>query len=302
MQQKTKKKKRMSTFDSVNTLLVLLITLVTVYPLYFCVIASLSDPSQVVQGRTILWIKGFSLISYKNILRESRLWIGYRNTVIYTILGTTYNLLLTLPVSYALTKKFLPFRSVFSWYFFITMYFGGGMIPTYMLVKNLGLINTPWIMIIGSGVNCYNMIVARQYFSTAIPQDIYEAAYIDGASEMSCFTRIALPLAAPITAVLTLYYGVGHWNSYYQALLYVYRQEYQPLQMVLRTILMENQTAAIDYTSMDAEEIRYILDRAYQSQTMKYAFIFIACLPLLVLYPFLQKYFAKGIMIGAVKG
>jgi len=294
-------RKKVYTFDVINTSLVLFITFMIIYPLYFCVIASFSDPTAVASGKTLFWVKDFTLNAYKNIIKDETLWMGYRNTIIYTVLGTLYNIVLTLPVAYGLSKKYLPFHNIISWYFFITMYFSGGMIPTYLLIKKLGLINTPWVMIVGVGVSCYNMIVARQYFSTSIPQDVYEAAYIDGASEMKCFTDIALPLSKPIIAVLILYYGVGHWNSYYNALLYIHKAKYQPLQLVLRKILFANQMVAFD-GGEDADTIAYMLERAYAAQGMKYSVIFIACLPLLILYPFLQKYFAKGVMIGSVKG
>lgn len=292
---------RITLFDVVNAFLVIAITVIVAYPLYFCVVASFSDPSEVAAGHTLLWVKDFTVDAYRNIMKESRLWTGYRNTVLYTILGTGYNLLLTIPVSYVLTKQYMPFRGLISWYFFLTMYVSGGMIPTYLLMKNLNLINHPLALIIGAGVSCYNMIVARQYFATGIHPDVYEAAYIDGASEMKCFMRIALPLAKPIIAVLTLYYGVGHWNSYYNALLYIYKPKYYPLQLVLRDILITNQQLMLDAVA-DEESMRQMLDRVHAAEGMKYAVIFIASAPLLAIYPFLQKYFAKGVMIGAVKG
>ena len=229
-----RKKKKIGAFDMVNTILVILITLVTIYPLYFCVIASFSDPQQVALGNTMFWIKDFTLEPYQYVLRESRIWIGYRNSIIYMFFGTLYNLVLTIPAAYVLTKSYLPFRNVLSWYFFITMYFSGGMIPTYLLMKDLNLIDNPLALILGAGVSCYNLIVTRQYFASSIPNDIYEAAYMDGASEWKCFVKIAIPLAKPIIAVMALYYGMAHWNSYYNALLYIRNVDYYPLQLVLR--------------------------------------------------------------------
>ncbi|MBQ8639792.1 MAG: carbohydrate ABC transporter permease [Lachnospiraceae bacterium] len=303
MRAETKRKwKRYTLFDLINTVLVVLITLIIIYPLYFCIIASFSDVKEVVQGRTMLWIKGFTVDSYRYVLQESQLWVGYRNTIFYTLFGTLYNLVLTIPVAYVLTKKYLPFRGTISWYFFITMYFSGGMIPTYMLIKDLGLINNPLVLVIGSGVSCYNMIVTRQYFATSIPQDIYEAAYIDGSSELRCFLKIAIPLAKPIIAVMALYYGVSHWNSYYNALLYIRDKEFQPLQLVLRSILISNQLALNSLENSDADTVSYLMHRANVAQGMKYAIVFIASAPLLIAYPFLQKNFTKGIMIGSVKG
>ena len=296
------KKKKISLFDFVNITLVLLITIIVLYPLYYCIIASFSDPEQVSLGNTIFMIKGFSTEAYRNVLKEDQIWVGYRNTIIYTVLGTVYNLVLTIPIAYAMTKKYLPFRNLRSWYFFITLYFSGGMIPTYLLMKDLKLINNPLVLVIGAGVSCYNMIVTRQYFSATIPQDIYEAAGIDGASEMTSFLKIALPLAKPILAVMALYYGVAHWNSYYNALLYIRDKEYYPLQLVLRGILITNQLAMNAAETMDVETASYMLHKAQLAQTMKYAVVFIASAPLLIVYPFLQKYFVKGMMVGSVKG
>ena len=299
-----KKLKGMSLFDIVDTFLVLLITLVIAYPLYFCVIASFSDPTEVASGNTLLWIKGFSLEAYKMIIKEEQLWRGYRNTIIYTTLGTLYNLFLTMTTAYALSKKYLPMHSALSWFYFITMYVGGGMIPSYMLIRDLGLVNNPLVLIIGgTGISVYNMIVTRQYFSTSIHPEIYDAALIDGAGEGKCFTKIALPLAKPIITVMALYYGVGHWNSWFGALLYVYDKEYFPLQLVLRNILIIGQMSLSDMDKFStSEEIEYMIYRMRMAQGMKYSVVIVASLPLLIAYPFLQKYFAKGVMVGAVKG
>lgn len=295
------KRKRIELFDVVNISLVLIITLLIFYPLYFCVIASFSKPESVINGETLLWVKNFTLDSYKHVFKESSLWVGYKNTIIYTVLGTLYNLVMTIPLAYALSKKDLPFRGTISWYFFITMYFGGGMIASYFLIKNLGLKDNPLVMIIGTGVSCSNLIITRQYFSSSIPSDLYDAAYIDGANEWECFAKIAMPLAKPIIAVMTLYYGVGKWNSYFNALLYIQDDKYKPLQLVLRDILINNQIG-VDMTGMDVSELVNAVERANIVEGMKYAVVFIASAPLLIIYPFLQKYFAKGIMVGSVKG
>ena len=295
------KRKKIELFDVVNISLVLIITLLIFYPLYFCVIASFSKPESVINGETLLWVKNFTLDSYKHVFKESSLWVGYKNTIIYTVLGTLYNLVMTIPLAYALSKNDLPFRGTISWYFFITMYFGGGMIASYFLIKNLGLKDNPLVMIIGTGVSCSNLIITRQYFSSSIPSDLYDAAYIDGANEWECFVKIAMPLAKPIIAVMTLYYGVGKWNSYFNALLYIQDDKYKPLQLVLRDILINNQIG-VDMTGMDVSELVNAVERANIVEGMKYAVVFIASAPLLIIYPFLQKYFAKGIMVGSVKG
>lgn len=295
-------KKKTSLFDIINTALVILITFIIMYPLYFCVVASFSAPAEVAAGNTLLWFKEFNLECYKLIIEEDQLWVGYRNTIFYTVLGTLYNLLLTIPTAYVLSKNYLPFQGALSWYYFITMYIGGGMIPTYMLMKSLHLVNSPLALIIGAGVSCYNMIITRQYFSTSIHPDIYEASYIDGASEWRTFCNIAMPLAKPIIAVMTLYYGVGHWNSYYSALLYIYKKDFYPLQLVLRNILITNQLSTANLENVAAEELEYMIYRAQMSQGMKYSIVIVSSLPLILIYPFVQKYFAKGVMIGSVKG
>lgn len=298
---RTLRRRKFSAFDFVNTLLVILITVIVAYPLYFCVIASFSEPKEVAAGNTLLFIKGFTLDAFQLILKEERLWIGYRNTIIYTILSTLYRLALTIPAAYVLSKDKLPFRNVFSWYFFLTMYISGGMIPEFLLIRDLNLLDNPLVMIVGTGVSAYNLIVTRQYFSSSIHPNIYEAAYIDGASEWKTFTTVALPLAKPIIAVMALYIAVGSWNSYYKALLYVYDKAYHPLQLVLRNILSANQLdlSNIQGAGTDLADLIY---RANMAQGMKYAVVIVSSLPLIVAYPFLQKYFVKGVMIGSVKG
>lgn len=299
---KSNKLKRYTLFDAINTLLVVGITFLIAYPLYFIIIASFSDPTEVAKGNTLLWIKGFTVEAYKYVFKEEQLWTGYRNAIVYTILGTLYNLVLTIPAAYVLTKKYLPFRTLISWFFLIMMYFSGGMIPTYLLIKNLGLLNNPLVLIVGAGVSCSNLIVTRQYFSTSIHPDIYEAAYIDGASEWQCFVKIAMPLAKPILAVMTLYYGVGHWNNYYSALLYIRDYKYAPLQLVLRRLLYSTSFSIEDFTAADGDTLLYQIQMANMAQSMKYAIIFIASVPLLILYPFVQKHFTTGMMVGSVKG
>lgn len=297
-----KRFKRLTLFDVVNVLLVVLITAIIAYPLYFCVIASFSDPAEVAAGHTLVWIKDFTLDAYKLVLKEDQLWVGYRNTIIYTTLSTLYRLALTITAAYVLSKDKLPFRNLLSWYFFITMYIGGGMIPEYILIKNLGLLDTPWVMIIGTaGVNAYNLIVTRQYFSTSIPSSLYEAAYIDGAGEWKTFISIALPLSKPIMAVMTLYIGVGCWNAYYKALLYIYDKKLYPLQLVLRNILNANQ---LDLSNIQGSstELASLVYRANMAQGMKYSIVILASLPLIIAYPFMQKYFEKGVMVGSIKG
>ena len=296
-------KKRIDTFDVLNTIFMLLVLLVTVYPLYYTVIASFSSPEMVAGGKVTFWPIDFTLESYERVFANKKIWVGYANTIYYTVLGTIFNLLLTIPTAYAMSKKDLPYRNIIMTLFLITMYFGGGMVPKYLLVKSLGLINTRTVLIIMGGISVYNMIVTRTYFSTSISVSLYEAAEIDGAGEFKKFLSIAIPLAKPIVAVMLLYYAVGHWNSYFSALLYVSEPDYEPLQSVLRRILILNESALDQAKGGDVslEELLSAAERSRIAYTMKYAVVFVASAPLLILYPFIQKYFVKGVMIGAVK-
>ena len=289
-------------FDAINLGILVLICVIMVYPLYFIIIASLSDPYAVSAGQVFFWPKGISLDAYGNVFKNRSIWTGYRNTILYTFAGTLYNLALTIPAAYVLSKKRLPGHNGLSWFFFITMYFSGGMVPSYILMNKLQLLNTPWALIIGTGVSCYNLIVTRQFFSSSIPESLYEAASIDGASEFTYFFRIAIPLSMPIIAVMALFYGVGRWNDYYTALLYVKNRSLWPLQLILRNILIMNENAMADATGISDEAMEEAMRQALMAEAMKYSLIFIASAPLLIAYPFVQKYFVKGVMIGSVKG
>lgn len=292
-------------YNVVNCIILGILCLVVLYPLYYILIASVSDYKALALGDIYFWPREFSLKGYEYLLTENPIvWTGYGNTIFYTLCGTLYNLVLTIPAAYVLTKKDLPGRGFLSAFFFVTMYFSGGLLPTYLNIRNLGLLNTRWVLIIGSGVTCWNLIVTRSFFAQNIPDELYEAAYIDGASEYKSFFSIALPLAGPIVAIMALYYGVGHWNSYYSAMIYLSRQELYPLQLVMRNILITNSMAltSLAMSTMDSEEIRNAMERANMILVMKYALIFVSCFPLLVAYPFVQKYFVKGALVGSVKG
>lgn len=297
-----KKRKRIEAFDVINTTLLVIITVLFLYPLYFCIVASFSKPSEVMAGNTILWFKGFNFENYKNAFQEKQLWVGYRNTIIYTVLGTLYNLVMTIPTAYALSKRDLPCRKVISWLYLLTMYFGGGMIPSYFLIKSLGLLDNPLVMIVGTGCSAFNLIITRQYFLNNIPGELYEAAAIDGANEWYSFSKIAMPLAKPIIAVIALYCAVGRWNSYFSALLYIRNDDYKPLQLVLREILITTKSSPGNVEITDPDMMAQILERMLLAKGMQYAVIFIASAPLLIAFPFIQKYFVQGTMVGSVKG
>ena len=291
-------------FDTVNVIIMALLLLVTIYPLYFVLIASISDPFEVVQGNVFLYPKGFSLDAYKNVFDEPRIWIGYRNTIFYTITGTLFSLFLTIPSAYALSKKSLPGRSLLNIYFLIPMYFSGGLIPTYLVIKSMQLVNRWYSLIFIGASSVYNMIVTRVYFQSNVPEELYESARIDGASEIKTFVSIAMPLVMPIVAVMTLFFAVARWNDYFNALVYVTKNDYLPLQLVLRSILLHSATALenLDTSSMDANAVKQAARLSYMAEAMKYALIIVASLPLLVAYPFVQKHFVKGMLIGAIKG
>ena len=291
-------------FTVINYTLLVIITLIILYPLYFTVIASISEPYDVVSGNVVLWPKGFTLDSYRQIFQNEEIWVGFRNSVAYTVFGTLMSLVLTIPAAYALSKKNLWGRGLITTYFVIIMYFSGGLLPTYLVVRDLGLLNQPYTLIIIGSFSVYNMVVARTYYQSSIPESLYEAAEIDGCSGFGQFFRIAVPLSKPIIAVIALYYAVGRWNEFYNSLVYITNSDYYSLQQVLRNILLESQNAlaAIDGNTMSSEEMVYFMRRAYMAEAMKYAIIFVSSLPMLLIYPLVQKHFVKGVMIGSVKG
>lgn len=308
MQMKIKDSLSDRVFGAFNVVFLIGCLLAVLYPLYFVLIASVSEPYAVGAGKLVLLPQGFTLEGYANVFRNGDIWIGYRNAVYYTVGGTLFNLVLTLPAAYSLSKKKLPFRTGISIYFLFTMYFGGGLIPYFLLVRGLGLFNTPYTLIVLGGVSVYNIVVTRTYFQTSIPDELYDAAYMDGASELRSFLTIAVPLAAPIVAVITLYYAVGHWNDYFTALLFLSNKKYFPLQLILRGILTQNQSAlagistGVSEATVNVGQIQEKTRLAYMAESMKYALIYIASVPMLILYPFVQKYFVRGIMIGSLKG
>ena len=273
------------------------------YPLYFTVIASVSDAYNVYRGEVFLLPQGFTLEAYSLVFQNKEIWTGYMNTIYYTVMGTALNLLLTIPTAYALSRKRMFGRTFLMYIFLFTMYFSGGMIPTYLLYKNMHLINTRWVLILNGGISVYNVIVTRTYFQNNIPEDLFEAARIDGSNEFGIFFRIVLQLSGPILAVIALYYAVSHWSAYFSAMIYTSDVAIQPLQVVLRRILILNQSAFVDaIESGDPELIANAEKRQHMALTMKYSLVFIASAPMLIAYPFVQKHFVKGMMVGSVKG
>ena len=288
-----------------NKTLLLLIFFIILYPLLFVLSASISDPDAVNTGKMLLWPVGFTMQGYQYILRYQDVWTGYANTLFYTFGGTFLNLLVTLPCAYAMSRKDLKGRGAVMIIFMVPMYIGGGLIPSYLLLRALHLVNTRTYMLITGLISTYNMIVARTFFATTIPWELHEAGFIDGCSDFKAFRSIVLPLSKPIIIVLTLYYGVGHWNSYFNAMVFLNDRELYPLQVFLRQILLQSQWAESAMAaggSFSAEEMEALIKQSSTANMLKYVLIVVSSVPMLAIYPFLQRFFAKGVMIGAVKG
>lgn len=296
----TKKMKRSREdliFDLVTMVVLILIFLVVAYPLFFVLIASVSDPYKVLNGEVLLWPKGLNVDSYVRILGDSSIWYGYLNTILYTLCGTALNVVLTMALAYPLSRKYFSGRRAITIILLITMYFSGGMIPTYLLVKNMGLRDTFWVMIFLGAVSAYNVIIARTFLEANISQELEEAAFMDGCSKFRFFISMVLPLSKAIVAVLVLYYAVAHWNDYMRGLIYLDSANKYPLQLVIRSILIQTQMVVKDTTDVADIDARMKL-----AEAMKYGVIIVSSLPVLVFYPFVQKYFVKGVMIGSIKG
>jgi putative aldouronate transport system permease protein len=262
------------------------------YPVWFIIIASFSSSNAVNGGRVWIIPQEISLFGYQEVLKNARLWAGYRNTIVYTVIATALNLIVTMPAAYALSRRDLVGRKAITLVFVFTVYFSGGLIPTYFTVRNYGLVNTFWALVIPFGVSWSHLIVSRAFFMENIPHELLEAARIDGCSNTRFFLWVVLPLSSAIIAVIALYNAVGQWNSWFQYMVYVRNVALIPLQMVLRGILVES--TGVDLR--DSDELRRY------AEMLKYSIIIVATLPVLCFYPFLQKYFTKGIMIGAIKG
>ncbi|CAH8706310.1 carbohydrate ABC transporter permease [Paenibacillus thiaminolyticus] len=284
-------------FDVVNYVLLTLVMLIVLYPLLFVLSASVSNPETVLRGEMWLIPKQINFDAYAKIFQNKDILLGYGNTILYTLLGTAINLIMTICAAYPLARKDFLGRGLITGMIVFTMFFGGGLIPTYLLIKNLNMLDTLWVMVIPNAVAVWNIIIMRTFFQQSIPGEIQEAAMIDGCSHMQTLLRIVLPLSMPIIAVMVLFYAVGHWNSYFNALIYLSSKDKFPLQLILREILIQSDSGdMIKLTSESAVKMKMSVEG------LKYAVLVVANLPMLVLYPFLQRYFVKGIMIGALKG
>ena len=283
-------------FEIVKYSVLILSLIAVLYPLYFIVIASISDPAAINSGR--VWWKpiGINFEGFKRIFQDELIWKGYANTFLYTIVGTMINILLTMSLAYPLSRKNFRLGKYIMIFLLITMYFNGGLIPRYLIVKKLNLLDTWQVMVLVNAVNVFNVIIARTFLKNTIPEGLYEAAVIDGCTHIKFLLKIVLPLSKAIIAVLVLFYGVFHWNEYFTALIYLRDEKLYPLQLVLRSILIENQMQDSMVSDVD------MIQHQDVAELIKYGVIIVSSLPVLILYPFLQKYFVQGVMIGSVKG
>lgn len=292
----TKKRRKVSGFDVLMYTLSALMLIIVAYPLILVLSNSVSDPGKVATGQIVFLPKGFNFDGYKAVFGNEDIRIGFMNTIFYTVVGTAVNLVITLPAGYALTKKSMPGRNLIMTIFMITMYFGGGMIPTFLLISKMGLYNSRAAIIILGAFSTYYCIVCRSFFES-LPIELEEAATIDGCSPIRTFVSIVLPLSKALIGVMVLYYAVGHWNSYFTEMIYLNDDSKQPLQVFLRRMLILAQNAL----DMD-DGGEYAVAQSKREALLRYSIIVVSSLPLLVVYPFLQKYFDKGVLIGSVKG
>lgn len=282
-------------FYAINSIFLGLMALIVIYPLYFIVIASISDPDAVLAGKVILYPVQITMDGFKRILETKSIWTGYLNTIIYTAITVVLALLVTVPAGWALSRKTLPGKKFWMIYFIIPMFFGGGLIPFYNVMSSLGLVGSMWAVILPSILSVWNLFMTKTFFESSIPDGLIEAAKIDGAGEYRVFTSLVLPLSKAILAVMALYYAIGQWNSYFNAMIFLQDETKYPLQLVLKEILIasENTTGGSGET---------ILEQYRMANQLKYVSVIVSSVPVLMLYPFVQKYFSQGVMIGSLKG
>ena len=282
-------------FFFLNALFLGLVALIVLYPLYFIIIASISDPDAVLGGQVVLYPVNITLDGYAKIIERSDIWTGYLNTIIYTLLTVILSLVVTIPGGWALSRKTTPGKKFWMIFFIIPMFFGGGLIPFYNVMSSLGLINTMWAIVLPSILSVWNLFMCKTFFESSIPAGLIEAAKIDGCSTMRTFFSIVLPLSKAIIAVMALYYAVGQWNSYFNAMIFLQDETMYPLQLVLKEILLASESTV-------GGSGETILQQYRLANQLKYVSVIVSSIPVLCLYPFVQKYFAQGVMIGSLKG
>lgn len=303
---KTRKFKDMSTsnkaFYVFNSILWIAVLFITIYPLYLILIASISDPDLVAIGQVTWRPKDISFIGYESVFQNTEIWVGYANSIFYTMANIVLGVSVTLTAAYAMSRRVFPGKKVINLYFVITMFINGGLIPTFLIMNDLGLYNTRWILIIMGCVSVWNLMVARTYIQTSIPEELYEAARLDGASHFQFFGMVVVPLSKTIMAVLSIYYGVAKWNNYFDGLVYIKDRAKLPLQTILREILAVLSSVPTDDVLGSDAAIKSLEEAMRIANSVKYCAIVIATVPIVALYILLQKYFEKGIMIGSLKG
>ena len=284
-------------FYSISYAFVILLTLIVLYPLIFIVSASFSSANAVSSGRVALFPVEPSIMGYQRVFENERVWTGYANTILYTGLGTLINVFMTLICAYPLARKKLPHKGFFTFLFTFTMLFSGGMIPSYLVMRDLKILNTVWVMVLPGAIGISQMIVTRTFLRSTIPDELLEATQIDGCNDFRFFTMFVLPLSKAVIAVIAMQYAIGHWNSYFNAMIYLSDSSKYPLQIFLREILIMND---IDTSDIVDEELAIAMQG--MADLLKYALIVVATAPILCIYPFVQKYFVKGVMMGSLKG
>lgn len=290
-------------FYMVNSVFWIIIMMLILYPLYLVLIASVSDPDAIVRGEVIWHPVDFSLIGYQAIFKYSEMLNSYWNSILYTFSSVLISIGVTLTAAYSLSRPKFAGKGLLNLYFVVTMFFNGGLIPTFLVMKDIGFYNTPWVMVLMGCVSVWNLMVARTYMQTSIPQELYEASMLDGASHFQYFFRIVLPLCKTIIAVLVVYYGVSKWNDYFTGLVYLRNRDLLPLQTVLREILATLQVdKSSDYMLSMADSASSLNEAVRVANVTKYCIIVVATGPVVILYGFMQKYFEKGVMIGSLKG
>lgn len=287
-------------FNGINLALVILVLGIMIYPLYLVIICSISDANLVTRGLVTIYPKGITFAGYEAVFQNKEIWRSYLNSIIYTVGGTVISLAVTMGASFALSRKF-PGKRLFSLMFVFTMLFNGGLIPTFLVVRDVGLYDSPWICILMGCVSVWNVMLARTYISTTIPEALYEAAHLDGATQIQVFLKIVLPLCGTIIAVLSVYYGVDRWNDYWTGLIYIQTRSLLPLQTILKEILasLEASRELLESMRDNAANDAELLQRA---QIAKYCMIVVSTAPAVILYICMQKFFVKGVMVGSIKG
>ncbi len=282
-------------FDIVNYTLLAIIAFLVIYPLYFIIIASFSDPVAINNGKVTVFPVGFNITGYQKIFENTKIWTSYANTIFYTVVGTMINLVLTMMLAYPLSRRKFCLKNIILFLVMFTMYFQGGMIPTFLWMSDLHLYNTRLVILLLPAINVFNLIIAMNYIKNNIPEELFEAASIDGYGHIPYFLKIVLPLSQTIEVVLILYYGVAHWNEFMNGLIYLRDEALYPLQLTLRAILLQNQASGLG-------DVDSMLEQQKAAELIKYGLIIVSTLPVMVIYPFMQKHFSKGVMVGSIKG